>query len=146
MKLELKHLDFSNNGEVRLTRLPHWDFENVKLQDCELGFNGVTKEPFLRYKDVTFGLDQIKLYKRSLHQLTEEIEHNGERFVPINFILPEICENSYPAKIRFQDTCWLKENKNDAILSLSYKKVQKLYEWHFAVNIPQELYIEKTNF
>lgn len=25
MELEMKHLDFENNGKVRLTRLPQWD-------------------------------------------------------------------------------------------------------------------------
>jgi len=92
MKLEIKHLDFANNGKVRLTRLPHWDFENVNLQDCELHFNSSSKEPYLRYKDVTFGLDQIKVYKLPLSSLTKEIEHNGEKFVP----MVELASMQYP--------------------------------------------------
>ena len=79
MKLELKHLDFSNNAKVKLTRLPYWEFKEVNLNNCTLSFNN--NEPYLRYKDVTFGLDQIALYKRPFSDLAKEIEVNGEKFV-----------------------------------------------------------------
>lgn len=100
MKLELKHLDFVNNGEVRLTRLLNWDFENVKLQECELYFDNGSKEPYLKYHGLTFTLDQIKVYKRPLSQLTEEIEHNGERFVPMVYL----------AKIQYPDVDFIIED------------------------------------
>jgi hypothetical protein len=133
MKLELKHLDFVNNGKVRLTRLPHWDFENVSLQNCQLAFNGSSNEPYLRYKDVTFGLDQIKPLLRSLSQLTQEIEVDGVRFVP----LVEL-KNYSDGSVHMDD--WL-EHMDD----FSYKPheinfeqcpyifIQKLQEWHFDI-------------
>lgn len=118
-KLELKHLDFQNNGLVILTRLPHWDFERVELKNCSLSFNN--KEPYLIYKDVTFRLDQIKCYKRPLSDLTKEIEVNGEKFVPIN---------KMPSN-------WQRYTNNEIqahnIQALNYRTFQLLLEWHFDV-------------
>lgn len=134
-KLELKHLDFANNGKVRLSRLPHWDYENVNLQDCELSFNSVTKEPFLRYKDVSFGLDQVKPYKRPLSQLTQEIEHNGERFVPYLRL------GGRP-NLKDYDIDYLSKNINH----ISFGLIQQLIEWHFDIYglIENNLAIEKS--
>ena len=135
MKLELKHLDFVNNGKVRLTRLPHWDFENINLQDCELHFTSADKEPYLRYKDVTFGLDQIKVYKLPLSSLTKEIEHNGEKFVPIEWLQRNIKSDldiykpsQFTLPLEIEITT---EDYSQTIdLYNGYLIVQKLAEWH----------------
>lgn len=95
MKLELKHLDFVNNGKVKLSRLPHWEFKEVNLQDCILDFNPIDKEPFLRYKDVTFGMYQITPYKRPISDLTKEIELLTEDF--------NLKHTTYPKKISLLD-------------------------------------------
>lgn len=118
MELELKHLDFTNNARVKLSRLPHWEFENVNLQDCKLSFNGSSKEPYLRYKDVAFVMDQITIYKRSLSQLTKEIEHNGEKFVPMDIIRKDYIGEA----IGLNTATW------------SHRVVQKLLEWHFDIH------------
>lgn len=153
MKLELKHLDFVNNGKVRLIRLPHWDFNNVNLQDCELSFNAVSKEPFLRYENVTFGLDQIKVYKRQLSDLTKEIEVNGEKFVPIvelaklfhtvksavthfsNIVNAGFYGASVNCHIENDDSrfTYYQLRNDEFVLSNTYQEVQKLLEWHFDV-------------
>ena len=137
MKLELKHLDFANNGKVRLTRLPHWDFENVDLQDCELAFNDTSKKPFLRYRDVTFNLDQIRLYKRPTSDLTKEIEVNGEKFVPIEKLKKLLCYLETDLSIQIDPTS---EGYSCECISTVinfkdyYSVVEKLYKWHFDIH------------
>jgi hypothetical protein len=136
MKLELKHLDFANNSKVRLTRVPHWDFENVSLQDCELAFNSVSKEPFLRYKNVTFGLNQTSLYKRPLSDLTKEIEVNGEKFVPMEWM-----EKNIHKMVSFYEPIDKSSEIEIDIMTEDYSQrislydgfrvIQKFQEWHF---------------
>lgn len=79
-KLELKHLDFQNNSLVKLSREPHWIFDKVELKNCSLNFNN--QVPYIKYKDVSFGLDQIEVYKRPLSDLTQLIEINGKNIIP----------------------------------------------------------------
>jgi hypothetical protein len=130
-KLKLEYLDFANNAKVRLIREPHWDFKEVNLQDCELGFNSSNKEPYLRYKDVTFGLDQMKLYRRPLSDLTKEIEHDGEKFVPIEKL--DWDTNRYRRR---------KSGEYPIIFNETFSTCQELLEWHFNIfNIPEELCI-----
>ena len=134
--LELKHLDFANNGVVRLTRLPHWDFENVSLQDCELAFNGSSKEPYLRHRGVTFGLSQIKCYKRPLSQLPQDEKTCAE----INLLLE-------PNGLEINNFLLLK-NTYEAVC-ISWQEMQEvlniLYREHYDVFglIEQELAIKK---
>lgn len=125
MKLELKHLDFVNNGKVRLFNNLTLYSKDIDLQNCQLSFDG-NKEPYLIHQRAHYYLDQIKPYKRSLSQLTQEIEHDGVRFVPKEWLrMNYIGEN-----IGLNPATW------------SYRTIQKLQEWHFAIDIPSELYIE----
>lgn len=86
------------------------------------------------------GLSTLKLVLRNLSDLTKEIEHNGERFVP--------CDGIYLPKALFEDN----DNSNIAAW-LTYEDVAKLFEWHIDVFnlIPEGLAIdyntlkEKTN-
>jgi hypothetical protein len=132
MKLELKYLDFVNNGIVKLSRQPHWVFDNVKLQYCQLSFSSTINEPYLRYRDVTFGMHQIIPYKRPLSDLTKEIEVNGEKFVPMERL-----------EIDSSDV-WINDVNNQVMISqkhchsiyaidVYYNIIQELLEWHFDV-------------
>jgi len=160
MKLQLKHLDFVNNGKVRLFNNLILYSKDVNLQDCKLGFDG-NKQPYLMHENIPYYLDEIKPYKRNLNQLTQEIEHDGVRFVPIVELLKlkhkawndEKIGTRY-AEIEFEET----PNQVKAYYSFHalneiriWKKsleleefwiIQKLQEWHFAIDIPSELYIE----
>lgn len=141
MKLQLKHLDFVNNGKVRLFNNLILYSKDVNLQDCKLGFDG-NKQPYLMHENIPYYLDEIKPYKRNLNQLTQEIEHDGVRFVP----LVEL-QNYSDGSVHMDD--WLEH-----IDDFSYKPheidfeqcpyifIQKLQEWHFAIDIPSEMYIE----
>lgn len=143
--LTLEHLDFTNNSKVRLTRNPHWDFKEVNLQDCELNFNSSDKQPYLRYKDVTFGLDQVKIYRRPLSDLTKEIEHNGEKFVPMVELLKLAHESYYKEKIgtRYQEIEFEQTPiRAKACFSFMATKDLELYTlmpWNFPTWITQKL-------
>lgn len=150
MKLELKHLDFVNNGIVKLSRQPHWVFDNVKLQDCQLSFSSTINEPYLRYRDVTFSMDQIIPYKRPISDLTKEIEVNGEKFIPImvlfggenyreyDFVI-DVVEKPILGKrieISVKDLgapCIIFGLKNPNYNTLTLNNWQLLYEWHFDI-------------
>lgn len=141
MKLELKHLDFVNNGIVKLSRQPHWVFDNVKLQDCQLSFSSTINEPYLRYRDVTFSMDQIIPYKRPISDLTKEIEVDGEKFVPItivNLMYEVENRNNFPLSM-YIDASWVYSVK-----MLPCDLVEKLLEWHFDIYnlIPNGLAID----
>lgn len=62
--------------------------------------------------------DNVKPLLRPLSQLTEEIEHNGESFVPIDVL----GWNSYENII-----------KKGICDSVGYQYMIKLFEWHFDV-------------
>lgn len=68
--------------------------------------------------------DVDKPILRPLSDLTKEIEHNGEKFVPIdNFIYKTSVE--YFAEFP--------EQKHNLIHGLKYADVQLLLEWHFDI-------------
>ena len=72
-------------------------------------------------------LDEIKPYMRHLSQLTEEIEYNGERFVPVDVIFKE---QKY---VKVSD--YLSDfTKDIASHSLSYSAMQMLIKWHFDID------------
>ena len=56
---------------------------NVDLMGLTIAYNESCKEHFIMKSDVTYGLNHIQLLLRNLSDLTTEIEHNGEKFVPI---------------------------------------------------------------
>lgn len=80
-------------------------------------------------------LENIKPCLRNLSQLTQEIEHNGERFVPARRIgfgmnhKAEINKDYLLQMSRFKDI---------------YSAYEKLFEWHFDVFglIPRSLALE----
>lgn len=83
---------------------------------------------------VLYGINQLPIL-RPLSDLTKEIEHNGERFVP---------KNMFNTKFEYLFTNIEYYNvQND----LSYSVVRKLIEWHFDVFglIDKELAIDINN-
>jgi len=181
MKLELKHLDFVNNGKVRLFNNLILYSKDVNLQDCKLGFDG-NKQPYLMHENIPYYLDEIKPYKRSLSQLTQEIEHDGVRFVPMvelykiavndiftyvpdfhvtmiahaentfGLVVKEVISGerngftlNYPTEYeyRFEFQLSLNNEQKSSFYNLNqFQLFQKLQQWHFAIDIPSELYIE----
>ena len=67
-----------------------------------------------------YGIVTCKPLLRPLSSLTEEIEHNGERFVPIE-------------ELQLQNIKII-EITNANVELLPYWAVQKLHEWHFDIH------------
>lgn len=73
---------------------------------------------------------------RPLSDLTKEIEHNGEKFVPVEFLNSELITIDY-----FEDTdhyeylmSWINSvDKSHHINFLPFGLIQKLLEWHFDI-------------
>ena len=79
----------------------------------------------------------VKLLLLPLSSLTKEIEHKGERFVPKKELgLVHDVSGNKILNYRTGDEI--------DILSLPYFMIQKLHEWHFAVNIHESLYVDKS--
>jgi hypothetical protein len=92
--------------------------------------------------------ERIWMFKpilRTLSDLTKEIEHNGERFVSIDF-LKSISEVPYSESFRFEDgnfmfTTQIMDSSYgnhqwldyDFCCSNQYEMYKKLFEWHFDV-------------
>ena len=91
-----------------------------------------------------------------LSSLTKEIEHNGEKFVPM-YKLWELCgfEIGRGQYIKIHPNCLITSNFGTAhefrinisdITSSNYNVILKLYEWHFDIHnlIPNNLAIDKS--
>lgn len=84
--------------------------------------------------DYYFGQDndvEIKPILRPLSDLTKEIEHNGEKFIPMEYIL-SMTSRSFAESTQQEElvTFFIKDVK---IKMLAYKYVEKLFEWHFDI-------------
>lgn len=140
MKLEhlSPYLPYSVNAEITKRTYPSW-----------VGIKKLTLENYFTYKSKK---NTIKPILHPLSDLTKEIEHNGEKFVPIEKLLKIKFAGWYNDKIgtRYSKTTfestpnyakccfvnhathsieiWLRGFDNEC-----YWIVQKLIEWHFDV-------------
>lgn len=116
MKLELKYL---------APYLPYGiicEFKTVTDRDKYLNGTTFTRglltlDVYLLYRNENPVYEYIKPLLRPLSQLTREIEHNGERFVPNEWLH----YNYVGERIGLNTGTW------------SHRTVQKLLEWHFDV-------------
>lgn len=82
----------------------------------------------------------IRPLLRPLSDLTKEIEHNGERFVPIERLA---CLYDFELSDRYFIRMYIDGGYTTSLLELPYILVQKLLEWHFNVfNLPEDLYVD----
>lgn len=97
-------------------------------------------------------LDQVKPILFPLYMLTQEIEHEGERFIPIDYF--EISDEQSSYNIEFDSgnirlindlTDIAKHNISFDIKFLPFEVVNKLTEWHFNVfNLSEVDFINKA--
>lgn len=136
MKLELKHIAPYLSYGLMIQYLENETFELV-------GFNRNTI-----YHTRGFFVElpgNLKPILRPLSDLTKEIEHNGEKFVPID-VIRSISETPYSSSFRFENGNFIfTEEKLENNYGLSswveydfyagnqYDLFQKLIEWHFDV-------------
>ena len=120
-----------------------YERNNVDLIKCDFRYNSAVKEQYILFNEVTYGYFDIKPLLRPLSDLTKEIEHNGERFVPINKILREI-GYGYTLECYNQDKAWILNDGYRALGEFPYRKIKFLFELHFDVFglIPKNLAID----
>ena len=106
MKLELKHL------------APYLPYE---LKACATDVDYIDKVTAHNVTHIVYEQDKVKPILRPLSDLTKEIEHNGERFVPKKR-LDTVCFTE-------RDEDWLEE----LMSSLPLHDWQLLFSWHFDV-------------
>ena len=141
MKLKLKHLQIESGGKVDLSR-GKFNAKNVDLKDCSLGYNSTTDEYYLTHGSVTYGMSNIKPHRRPMSDLTKPIEHNGEKFTPIDefFIL---YGGGFKNKKAFLKTGFIDGILYSPYETYTYSLITKLFEWHFNVfNLPKELFVD----
>ena len=73
--------------------------------------------------------DTIKLVLRPLSDLTKEIEHNGEKFVPVEWLE----EKYYTLNLHQQCFRLLEEDGENWVNQCSYMLVEHLLEWKFDI-------------
>ncbi len=119
-----------------------------KSNDREAEISTLTASSYGFYID----RHQAKPILRSLSDLTKEIEHNGERFVPMERLLEqkypkwaEKYKNSRYSEIsvdltpKYATSCFFYQANFDLKINLSnpkehsYLLVEKLLEWHFDI-------------
>lgn len=79
-----------------------------------------------------FELDKVKPICHSLSDLSKPITHNGKRFVPIDVLTQKYISigQEFPPLIEG-------EFKN-----MEYQVAEKLFEWHFAINLNEDEYVD----
>lgn len=87
---------------------------------------------------------KIKPILHPLSGLTKEIEINGERFVPIEIIKQEWFSKHHVGLVdAYLCFDYIKTLFQDGLIQELPAWVHKLlHKWHFAVNIPEHLYID----
>ncbi len=111
-------------------------YENKIISMTGVYLNYVRGDYKGAYDYITY--NQIKPILRPLSDLTKEIEHNGERFVPIDKIVEVIL--GYKHSELFREMSKERQDKYFNLLvkdinksSIEYRVVQKLLQWHFDI-------------
>lgn len=102
-------------------------YDGKKFEITELHKDGMwTKSEsnhYLFLKYIRIGIDYFIL-ARPLSDLTKEITHEGEKFVPIN-------------RINEINGSFAEYSHTYPIESMPYRLVDKLKEWHFNISFPE---------
>lgn len=124
MKIEIKELvGYLPYGlKMKVNDVQFYRYEIMTLCDktglSNIGISDVIDEP-----------QDFKPILRPLSDLTKEIEHNGERFVPVDVLCPkESYLTEYERKV---DICRLEMQGAIRFSYSAFCIVQQLYEWHF---------------
>jgi len=154
MKLELKHLApyFPYRLLVQTNRrlgsqkgqpLTKWIGELIDLDSRQ-----IIEHPIGIYDDrvgeIDFSFKEIKPILRPLSDLTKEIVHNGEKFVPLEKLFgDEWKQREWEFMPYFVQHTFNCSNGKVEPKFIPYWIVEKLFEWHFNVfNLPEHLWID----
>lgn len=116
MKQELKHI---------LAYLPHGvQYTDLRLPVKSRKAQTLTMDAIIEFKRNGFDMGWIGLHLHPLSDITEQIEHDGEMFVPIDVLDGEGSGFQGGDKLR---------NGEQEIYKIEYASVEKLIEWHFNI-------------
>lgn len=123
MKLELKHLAPYLPYGLKIQTIGLYEDEPYFIMSTRYKIKEILIHDVIEYQDKYF-----KPILRPLSDLTKEIEHNGEKFVPLN----EIKNLELYSHYELED--FVRNNFSYGnIDSLSYQLLNQLLEWHFDV-------------
>lgn len=132
MKIELKHLAPYLPYELQLYRASDvWVMHSLGVEEICIA-NGLHTQT-LSFDDC---ITDYSPMLRPISSLTKEIEHKGEKFVPIDVLwnetLEQVDSNTYDDHFFNSDleTTWICQEN---VLQLAQIVVDKLLEWHFDV-------------
>ncbi|HEX8575776.1 MAG TPA: hypothetical protein VF677_05740 [Flavobacterium sp.] len=112
-----------------------YDLEVELKRDSFPKRTGIAKLTPALLSSINYGVTTIKPLLYPLSMLTKPIEHNGDKFVPIEKI-NEMAESV---------TCYSLGFYDDYIKHLPYWIIEKLLEWHFNVfGLDESLFIDKS--
>jgi len=83
--------------------------------------------------------NEVKPILRPLSDITKEIEHESEKFVPLSEITEDERCNS---DIQHLSRMIINLKMNELVLNYPFWVVQKLVEWHFAVGLDKSEYVD----
>lgn len=135
MKLELKHLAAYLPYGLQIQVMGEWHNEEENIPKI---FEMVGLGSFVEYHEIGRYVNQEIYYEdvfpilHPLSDLTKEIQHNGEKFVPhtkIQEVDGEYFIHFENGVMFFDDICSL----NVYEVTRCYSLTQKLFEWHFDV-------------
>ena len=116
MKLELKYLSPYLPYDVRIARFT----ANDKFKRVEYSLRAGNLQEVVR-------CDNLKPILRPLSDLNKEIEVNGQKFIPINWV-----ENQYP-NLDLHNQCKFILDDESWINQCEYLLIQHLFEWHYDI-------------
>ena len=119
MELELRHLTAYLPYKLQIKLGDGRKMEVIAVRDW-IGWCVTYKGD---YGETNIGIKAVKPILRPLSDITKEIEHNGERFIPVRKITTEPDDNLYPENISYEVVKQI----------MGYEKTQKLLEWHFDI-------------
>jgi len=128
MKLEIKHLDNYLSHKLMCVRNGS---NPVELVGLRFGNEAVNNELWIWEEGkqyLTGYLYECKPILRPLSDLTKEIEINGEKFVPIDWL-----EEKYYTLDLHKQCLQLINDTGEWIYQCDYMLVEHLFEWHFDV-------------
>ena len=132
MELELKHLTAYLPYNLQIKLGDGREMEVIAVRNW-IGWCVTYKS---ENGETNIGIKAVKPILRPLSDITKEIEHKGERFIPVRKLITEPDDNLYPENIDYRVVTNI----------MGYEKTQKLLEWHFDVFglIPAGLATERS--
>ncbi|ASK29705.1 hypothetical protein CEY12_06125 [Chryseobacterium sp. T16E-39] len=133
LKIYSAYLPYGLNFQITIG----WDNSVIKLDSI----NCYPSERLILNNNPYYEAKKVKPILYPLDMLTQEIEHEGEKFIPLRKVLEE-----YHFDLTKMDEKYILSFKEALFeVDMSYKTAQMLLSWHFNIfQLPEDLYINKA--